>query len=351
MSSLFRSAFSAAPTTAVNESRYGHDTGMVLIAMESAEELYEIFCEGTLAAEEAELDAVSEGYVLEGSQFEIVQENAIKTGIAKIKEFFNKLWAKLKAFFKQVRRYLDGIFMSGKDFVTKYEKELKAAAQNAKDFEYSMYKYDNAKIDEEFDPSLMDQLVDVVDKEVSSLLKVIGGAQFDITDKQQEVPAMPKDKFDKLKKTLESMVDDARKDMCNGATEDEEISKALFKYFRNGAEDETDKEDAPWSDEYITILKSARSVAKIDNYASKVDAAIRKAIRLIDKTETEVGKIKSSNTEGVRQLTEILRVLSSSYSKVQSFANSNITALKQAVKDRDKDYKGCALALLRHKNK
>lgn len=350
--SLFRKTIGCNPSVAVNESRYGHDTGMVLIAMESAQELYDIFCEGTLAAEEAELDAVSEGVVLEGSQFEVVQENAIKSAFGKVKAFLEKLWAKVKAFFKQVRMHLDKIFMSGKDFVNKYDKEIKEAAKNAKNFEYKMYKYNNQEIDVDVDVAkfaedAINEATDVVKSAVTS----IAGDAADLDKEDTLGGAVDKSDIAAIKKTLEGVVKDTRKEICNGATEDEDISEALFKLFRNGATSENDKEDQKWDAEFVNILKNGKTVAKVETIASKIDGGYRKAIKVVDDAEKKASNLTGSGKSAGQQIAEVLREASSSISKIQTFSNQYMSAWKSAVTEREAAYKNCTMALLRHKNK
>ena len=105
----------------IDAKKYGHDTGALRIATESAEALHDIFIEGFYNMEQAELAAVHEGVALESSQYQAVVEASVTSVFAKVKEFFKKLWEKVKAFFHSVKRYIDAIFMSGKEFATKEE--------------------------------------------------------------------------------------------------------------------------------------------------------------------------------------------------------------------------------------
>lgn len=347
--SLFKKTLGVTPSVAVNESRYGHDTGMVLIAMESAEELYNIFCEGTLAAEEAELDAVSEGVVLEGSQYQVVQENAIKSAYGKVKAFIEKLWAKVKAFFKQVRMHLDKIFMSGKDFVKKYDKEIQEAAKNAKDFTYKMYSYNNELIDKNVDAAKKaeDTIQSATDK-VKAYVTQLAGDAADLGDKET-ITAASKEEVTALKKHMETHVNSARKDMCNGAVKDEDISESLFKLFRNGADSEDNKQEQKWDDAIVNILKSAKAADKINEMASKIDNGYKKAIKVIEEAEQKASAM--TGNEGGQQIAEVLREYSATIAKIQNFDNQYMSAWKTAVIERNNAYKNCTMALLSHKNK
>ena len=106
--------------------KYGYNSEH-RIAMERAVELNDIFYESFYKMEELDFQhayATMEGAdesVLEGIMSS-VSERA-KGAIEKIKTFLEDLWKKVQAFFHNVKRFLDGIFMNAQDFVKKYESE------------------------------------------------------------------------------------------------------------------------------------------------------------------------------------------------------------------------------------
>ena len=72
------------------------------------------------------LESCTEGM----EEFEAVQEASVQSIVTKVKDALKKLWAKIKGFFKSIRKYFDYLFMSGKDFVKKYQTEIiKASAR------------------------------------------------------------------------------------------------------------------------------------------------------------------------------------------------------------------------------
>ena len=183
----------------IDAKKYGHDTGALRIATESAEALHDIFIEGFYNMEQAELAAVHEGVALESSQYQAVVEASVASVFAKVKEFFKKLWEKVKAFFHSVKRYIDAIFMSGKEFAKKYDADIRKAT-NLKDFEYKMYKYTN-----------IDNVPTIdVDSEVDALIKETG---FDtIEDGIREINNESIAKGKKVKLEDEGMTSDDLKD-------------------------------------------------------------------------------------------------------------------------------------------
>ena len=124
--------------TSINPAKYNHDNGALRIATESVEELHDIFMTTFYATEQAELGAVHEGVALENSSYAAVYEGAVADAFTKVKEFFKKLWDKVKAWLHNVKRFFDSLFMSGKDFVKKYKNDINKAT-NLKDFELKMF--------------------------------------------------------------------------------------------------------------------------------------------------------------------------------------------------------------------
>ena len=104
--------------TLINPAKYSANVGASVIAMESIEELHDIFME-EYNYEQADLAALNEGVLLEGSQYEAVAEVATNGVFDKVKMFFKKLWEKVKAFFHNIVRFFDSLFKSGKEFVSK----------------------------------------------------------------------------------------------------------------------------------------------------------------------------------------------------------------------------------------
>lgn len=330
----------------VDASRYGHNSAS-RIAMESTEELHEIFLESFYNVEQAELAAATEGVALEGSQYEPVAEAAIKNAATKIKEFLQKLWGKVKAFFASVRRYLDAIFMSGADFVKKYQKDIDKMGR-LEDYTFNMYKYDDAAID----------TVNIVDpdekaNEILKEFKIV-----DPTNVADNVVAMVKAEnelnperaanvygaeADATEKMYSS--EECKKlaviEISGGKCKDpEDFEKWCFGVFRGGAESAQDKEDIDIKsvDSYVNILKSSSKLMKnVNDASSKMDKAYSNAIKVIGDCEKALDKVKDN--KAAVALSRSMRAYSSSVSTVQSTWNTYFNAWKSVVKERDTVYK------------
>lgn len=112
---------------------------MQTILMESAQDMYEIQT-GILIA-----DVVIEESVLESAvgmeEIESVMEGVVKDSLEKLKEFFIKLRNKIVAWFKKAVDNIKIFFSTGEKFIKNYGDRIRAAAANAKDFEYEGIKY------------------------------------------------------------------------------------------------------------------------------------------------------------------------------------------------------------------
>ena len=346
----------------IDPKKYGHDTGALRIATESAEALHDIFIEGFYNMEQAELAAVHEGVALESSQYQAVVEASVTSVFAKVKEFFKKLWEKVKAFFHSVKRYIDAIFMSGKEFVKKYDADIKKAT-NLKDFEYKMYDYDNELIDKvesidveettneilkELNPAFGDDIATTIDK-----LAVYDDGQVGAKNPNKDIPGS-----DAMKARFESESDDdqvakivAGKFGIKGVSEYSDFSNACFSHFRNGAEDKSDMDDIVISSlsEYVSILKSFNS-SKLDKMMSNTDKAFKKAIGQVDKCEGLVNKKFAKGTNKTT-FSKILSSYSSILSKAQSLSNTYYTAWKTAAKERDSAYKSMIVKAIAYSKK
>lgn len=347
----------------VDASKYTHNNGALRIATESVEELHDIFLE-FYDMEQAELAAIHEGVALEGSQYQAVAEAAIGNAITKIKDFFKKLWEKVKAFFKNVKMYLDAMFMKAKDFVKKYKKVIQEANKDIKDFEYNMYDYNNAAIDDakvvnEFDPGsftsdIMTSISSDVKKALYAHKNEYRAAQTDAeranADSNRNTAlqgqlASSKDLTDEDKVAVKFVSFQNISGKGINVKSRDDLSEAFFAYFRNGATSSDDKDDIEVKDlmHYVTIVEESKA-SKIDKYGSKVDKAYKDAIKDIDDLESEINKANTDKDTTMSEAAQVLRNVSKGYSLYQSFHNSLMDAWKTAATERDNTYKSLLLA-------
>lgn len=339
--------------TSIDPSKYTHDMGATRIAMESVEELHEIFIESFYNVEQAELAAATEGVDLVGSDYEVVAEGAIGNAFTKIKDFLKKLWDKVKAWFHQVKRFLDSLFMSGKDFVKKYKKDIEIANRTLKDFSFTMYEYEDDKIDK----VSKDVDIDAMSTEIynKSLTLSINKSVEDMKKAVDE---------DQLAKDFADEVLNGSKVKVNGK---EDLGDAFFAFFRNGATSKEDKEDIDITDlgHYADILEKSTASKEIDSMSTKTDKAYKTAIKRVDELEkfrkdrledskeaddkdTKAGKARISSDQ--RDI-KLAQEMSTGLSRLQSIHNQFMGVWKSVIKERDTVYKQLIVAGLSNAKK
>ena len=322
----------------VDVTRYGHSSAP-RIAMESAAELHEIFMESFYNVEQAELAAATEGVALEGSQYEAVAENAIKNAASKVKEFLQKLWAKVKAFFHNIKRYLDSIFMSGADFVKKYKKEIDKIGK-LEDYTVKMYNYNDNDINN-VSSVLIDNVVEDILKDINVDVEDAVGQALKSVDKaggfyNEKTAQAATDAADQ-----EKMKTVAVKEISRGKCSDpDEYEKWCFSHFRNGAEGPDDKEDIEVKsvDHYADTLATSGKLGEYVNKAQKdTDKAYGKAIKIIGDCEKALDKVKDN--KAATYLSKEMRAYSSAISTAQGCVNTYFNSWKSVIKERDSVYK------------
>ena len=323
----------------IDPDKYTHDTGAMRIAMESVEELHEIFIESFYNVEQAELAATTEGVELVGSDYEVVAEASKKKAFSKIKEFIQKLWDKVKAWLRNVERFISSLFMSGKEFVKKYEKDIKDA--KLKDFSYKMYTYTGINVfkakEDVFD----------MDAKMESYYNKIKKNDSGKNRNTDEIKAYiePEEVF--------------KRNSQNKATTSEEFAAWAFGYFRNGAKDENSKKEESVTSlqPYADVLLKSSSVSDMKLLMKKTDAAYKKAIDLANAEERastkEANSLPDSDDTKVEKQTdaEKMRLISQGLSREQSVTNTMMNAWKTALTERDNVYKQLIMAGLANSRK
>lgn len=336
-SMLMESAFGAPDVSPEVLSRYNHEDGAALIAMESAADLHDIFVEGFIGMEELEfqqyranMEGASED-VMEGIGDKIV--SSAKNAIAKVKAFIKKLWEKVKGFFHSVRRYLDGIFMNGADFAKKYEGELKKLKLNG--FTYTMYEYN---ID-----TYTKKMVTAGKKSTDDILK--GWA-----DVEKIMPAAVKNDevADENKDLVEGIGDSIKATFGISDLDDTtKVREAAWSKIRNGATSDADKKEISVKiNEVITVLKKYPEQQKFfADMAKDMDRMYSGTIKYLD------AYAKEADEQKAKKKAAAARKLSSQMSKYQSVTNIVSNEIKSAMAERVKTYKSVCMAAFKYKAK
>lgn len=332
----------------VNVSRYGHDTGAMLIATESVEELHDIFLEGFYVAEDAEVQAAMEGVDFESSEYGAVAEAASKSAIQKIKEFFHKLSEKVKSFFHNVKKFFDSIFMSDKDFAKTYKADIEKANKNLKDFTFKMYNYSNDNIDKVVDKG--GDVIDGATKMIADVQKVIDGIKDDAAE-YNDLDQDTKSKIEKIKSVADDAADLAAKTISGGKVNDyADLDEYFFGYFRGGAGDVEDKDEVDVKD--LLSYMNALINDKASKAATTMEANVRKHFNQVFKTINQAEeKMNKVTGKGAASISEALRYLSTIASAYVNVNNKMVTAWKQVISERQTTYKSLLMAGMQNAKK
>lgn len=286
-------------------------------------------------------------------QYEAVTEGMVKNAYQKIKEFFSKLWGKIRAFFASVVRYFDSLFKSSKEFATRYERDLKKL--DLQGFKYKMHKYTN-----------LDGLkLERIDRKevVQSIFK--GLKSVDASEQGLE----------KLRAEIEEQRQNKDKDVAElrglfvkkGPLTAEEFAEALYAYFRNGA---TSDDDAVEQDvnieEIISTLKETKAKKEVEDFAKKNDEEFSKILKDISEIERKLATAKEKDggytvkhsdneasvpTKASSLVLEQLRLAASFLSTQKDIEMQFFRAWRTAYAERESVYKHVCLAAFRYKRK
>ena len=378
----------------IDPKKYGHDTGALRIATESAEALHDIFIEGFYNMEQAELAAVHEGVALEGSQYEALTEASVSSVFAKVKEFFKKLWEKVKAFFHNVKRYIDAMFMSGKEFVKKYSADIKKAT-NLKDFEYKMYDYANDKINnvtnkegfysiigdiyKSISNNKADSFTDYINYVADQISNYSGKDKYEIKDNSiddarksrlsKDLDDDKKDHDDAIQYNKDYMTKDDILNIAKSKIDEDGIAKlvaqgfgiknvneysdfpnACFSHFRKGAESKDDMDNISISSlsEYTSVLENFNS-GSFSKMQSGSDKFYKEALDGINKADSIISKTKDNELK--KAISKFLSMSSSLASSAQSLTNTYISEWEKAAKERDSAYKSMIVKAIAYSKK
>jgi len=292
----------------------GHD----LIITESAKESYQIRAGMYIS------DVMMEESVFEGtSTVDILLEGFATDMWTRIKSMFKTLMDKLKSWYEVVRRALSLIFSSGKEFVTKFETEIRG--KNPKGFKYKGFKY----------------TIESAQSAVSDKLGKIAKAHEDYA-KDIEGNAVSssahQDALTKHKDTLQSEynAENSKEELLKvlGAESLSEFQDNLKKACRNN---ETEKQEfesfnGPTREEMMTSLKNKdKTINVITEKEKKATTLINRSITAINQAANKFkGDDYSKIAPFVGHSSEMMRF---TITLVSTIARVEIDAYKEEARD------------------
>jgi hypothetical protein len=288
-------------------------------------------------------------------QYEAVTEGMVKNAYQKIKEFFSKLWGKIKAFFGSVVRYFDGIFKSSQEFAKKYEPQLRKLDLHG--FKYKMHTYTN-----------LDELKGVEVSDRKQVVAQIFEGLKDFKGESEEDLKGLRDTVDELRNNKDEILAQMRgQAVGKGPLTSEEFAEELYKLFRNGASSDDDMEEQPVEIEKIlAVLKDTKAKKEVEDFAKKVDDEFSKILKDINDIERKVATAKEKDgslsvkhagheasipTKASSLVLENLRLAASFTSASKDMQMQFFRAWRAAYAERDSVYKRVCLAAFRYKRK
>lgn len=308
---------------------YGPEqNGEMRIVRESFEDQLEVI-KAFHALDMAEIagnKAVMEGASQE--EVDIVMEGMVANAWTKIKEFFQKLLAKVKSYFEALVRMFDAMTKSTKEFITKYESKLKVLKLEG--FEYAIVEYNNSALESTSVANAFNEVVSYVDG--------LSGDEYRSDDKE------------KIHETINGKL------VGKGALDSEEYSNALYAYFRkdvDSPEDTIDERKIAIS----TIITEMKSTKATDNAGKAKKEAMKifsDKIKEVEKLERAKNKEKATTSEAIDAQSKALKEYQgklSLYNEANTAALKFFSAWSSAIKKRDADYKRVCLAAFSYKKK
>lgn len=262
-------------------------------------------------------DIIGEVKVMtEGAQPEVLMEGMVKSGIAKIKEAFNKFWAKIKSWFAGVKRQLMLIFKTGKDFIKQFKTELDK--KSAKGYIYSGYKYDITGGDAAANAAF-DKVMAKVDEYTGELVTVEDGKMSASAFDKAAAETQAKDVYAKLGLKEDQSQTEFQDEFIKGLgvkgnpTTIDELRTELTNIYHGGDDKPVDIEDfeGPSKDEMIKFVDGFdKKIKAIETAESKFDAGMKKIISSLDKVEKKnVGDAGFKQTQIVsRHISALLAI-------------------------------------------
>lgn len=368
----------ASNLTASEASRYSADEGAAILAMESAELLQDIFMESECKENEIVLNAALEGYAPDS---EIVQEgvgSALKGALDKVIAWFKKMKDGVVAFFKNVAKYLDKLFLSGKEFVNKYKNEL--TKKDLDGLTYTMYKYDDDALNNLDKETSIKEAESECDKVINQISNnagtMINSGKYNadlIKDYRKKNPSGElgedpngekaektkyalksnyehyKEKYrkKKIEKLNEVNVEDI--DTENPTTSG--VTDAFIKKYRGGAESESDKEelDVDIRDSINIVEKTSSYISIVNTMMNKVKTKYDKGIKEVEKIQREADKL--GTTDNLSYVSKSIGLCTDMLSFYQNFENAALTAWKSVLSERYKVHTSIVKKALTYKPK
>lgn len=320
--------------------------GMNQILMESAEDMHTLQTACSVAEYKA-LTLISESSVSEAI---VLQEGVVSGFFKKMKELFNKMLAKIREFFSNVKLYFSKLTKDD-NFLKQYKDELGKVTTSG--FEYEGYNYtlDAIKLDSiNADAAvklLDDKGIGKTPEEVVNKAKSIAKS-----DKKDAEMASLKEFASKQNEEKEKVLNKVRSSIC-GEEKASEFKSAVFKKLRGG-KDSKEKISVNVNDIIKTIELKDRTLVDIDAARKAAENNIISSLKFVDNCISKLNSVENSD-EAVKsaatRLSQILNVIAGLRKSICDIVNSTAGYKVSAAKENCSQARDIARKLLIHDRK
>ncbi len=300
-------------------------------------------------------DIIGEVKVIkEGADPEVLLEGMIMSAIEKLKNMFKKFWAKIKAWFDAVRKYVKSFTLDCKNFVKEFRKELEQ--KKVTGFKYTAYKYtfnvDNqvkswcATLDTKVTECAAGLAKDADGKRnLSNLVSELGKGGNSAYDANTDAGKNKMKDANALTTGSEYAEEVLKALDVSGATTESELRTELDKLYRDGEEQEQEFEEfesCSVSDMLDFIESFEKKVSDYENDEKKIETDINNVIKALD-------KIKSTDTGSNDLIVKYANKYSQRATKLLTIRKIFVDAKVSAYREAGKSYRSILGSFLRRK--
>lgn len=322
--------------------KYNCDNGPVLMVMEAAEMLHDIYMEAFYDTNDIEISAAMEGMTVltEASSKGSTFKEKIKNAWGKLKDLFRRFVEWLKGILGSVWGFIKDHCKKAKDFIVGIPSNIKSRLSK---LEYEGFKYTNVD-----DYSKFAAKVGISSTNFKKLGDKLGKIAADVSkgkygggSEEGAEPYKENDVDTAMEKELKSSLLDVKKIFGIGEnTTSDEASKLLFAYFRNGAKDAEAKSKQTVSvhDAEAAVNDTEKMLATINKLFTGLQADYEYQAKLCAANEE---RLNSQGIEDVRILSSLVnsqRKIATYSNQMNTFVSTVTNAWKNAVTERNSEY-------------
>lgn len=261
----------------------------------------------------------------EGADANVLMENIITTGVAKLKAAWEKFLASVRAFFDKVITFFKSMFLSGDKFVSQYGKDVKDKAKTVNKYSYEGYKYDKAKGD-----AAVKSALEAIAKEVSGY---VGGLTVEAaSDLTRDELIAKLGKGDK--KTPAEVVEAVVKRIHSGSSSVSELKSHIKDVYRG---DTNERTKITLTGSNVTSMLDMVSKAKNDFKSVQQDkASFENNVKMIIGKLDKIGKTKAetkAETNTYQKASLISSYLSALMNAYKAPCDAKITMYKEMYRN------------------